>query len=244
MSENPHSEWHSDDELASSLEDVMGRLGKVEAAAGASDTGRVELLEQAAAEAAVSAEPSVELVSPAAPVFEPAAAAPVAAYSNEDSAEVTAIIESYIDDDDDDESDPTDAFAAYYADAAPAAAAATASVYAAETVTSDVVIPQQDAPPASASASAFAPAGYVPGQTDEVVGDVVVSEPMVDEIVATNTAVEEVVAATMTASTATTSSTSTMFHVSDTRYEKPKRASFDEVFFGRTTAPASTSSEQ
>jgi len=214
MSENPHSEWHSDDELASSLEDVMGRLGKVEAAADASDTGRVELLEQAAAQAAVEVEPIVEsygapatapVFEPAteapvaAPVFEPATAAPVASYSNEDSAEVTAIIESYIDDDDDDDGDPTDAFAAYYADAA-----AVTGVVNTEAVVPEVVTPQQDAPPAPT----FAPDGYVPGQTDEVV--------------------------------VTTSTTSTMFHVSDTRYEKPKRATFDEVFFGRSSAPAAT----
>ena len=227
MSENPHSEWHSDDELASSLEDVMGRLGKVEAAADASDTGRVELLEQAAAQAAVEVEPIVEsygapgtapvfesvteapVAAPvfepvteapvAAPVFEPATAAPVASYSNEDSAEVTAIIESYIDDDDDDDGDPTDAFAAYYADTA-----AVTGVVNTEAVVPEVVTPQQDAPPAPT----FAPDGYVPGQTDEVV--------------------------------VTTSTTSTMFHVSDTRYEKPKRATFDEVFFGRSSAPAAT----
>lgn len=214
MSENPHSEWHSDDELASSLEDVMGRLGKVEAAADASDTGRVELLEQAAAQAAVEVEPIVESYGApgtapvfesvteapvAAPVFEPATAAPVASYSNEDSAEVTAIIESYIDDDDDDDGDPTDAFAAYYADTA-----AVTGVVNTEAVVPEVVTPQQDAPPAPT----FAPDGYVPGQTDEVV--------------------------------VTTSTTSTMFHVSDTRYEKPKRATFDEVFFGRSSAPAAT----
>lgn len=214
MSENPHSEWHSDDELASSLEDVMGRLGKVEAAADASDTGRVELLEQAAAQAAVEVEPIVDsygapatvpVFEPAteapvaAPVFEPATAAPVASYSNDDSAEVTAIIESYIDDDDDDDGDPTDAFAAYYADAA-----GVTGVVNTEAVVPEVVTPQQDAPPAPT----FAPDGYVPGQTDEVV--------------------------------VTTSTTSTMFHVSDTRYEKPKRATFDEVFFGRSSVPAAT----